>query len=429
MESSDRRTEPLSFLEFRDWERPDRVTPERVYATLDESLSKDRGHPVLSAVEAEWFDDQEILTPWVVRPTAVDLDRRVSVLGISPSAWARAARRSEYADWLQVTLINRPSDDVEHFVNLFAAPDPQALIAVDRVGDDLAERLRQAHSLQPLTPTDKQTIEALLKGVTADAAAVYDVGQGGCNALLEQSVPTLYFDFGGGCLWNGPTYPGSLRTFCFSQDPPIVLSHWDQDHWAAALIDTRAQSRPWIVPLQTLTLSSHQLSFLLRLMNQMPRRLHVWGPNLPRVVVGDVAIERATGASINDSGLALIWHEPGGGSGRMLFPADARYDHITSSSGTFTSLVVSHHGGHTGSTFVPPPDGSSHGRLAYSYGPNNSYKHPSQQEPQHSKVWGAGLRTETMRPGLGHIQLDWRSPPRPLAAPCRGRCQLTRTQT
>jgi hypothetical protein len=42
------------------------------------------------------------------------------------------------------------------------------------------------------------------------AAAVYDVGHGNCNALLDSAgFPGLYFDFGGGVLANRKSFPSA----------------------------------------------------------------------------------------------------------------------------------------------------------------------------------------------------------------------------
>jgi hypothetical protein len=258
-----------------------------------------------------------------------------------------------------------------------------------------------------------------------DAAAVYDVGQGGCNALIASDAPVLYFDFGGGCLWNAKTYPAALKQFCFCADPVVALSHWDRDHWAAAPRDTRVLSCPWIVPDQGVLPSTH-LAFLISIVQaNTPHKVHVWPTTLRDVTVGSVTIERAQGKGRNDSGLALIARGPTDNE-QMLFPADAAYDHIPSAPGTFSSLVASHHGGRTGATFVPRSDKAKHGRLVYSYGDPNRYGHPkAAQVADHGRLWRQDLHTPALRKNLGHVHLYWDQNQPPATLRCNGtRCQL-----
>jgi hypothetical protein len=417
----------MSFLVYRGGERPDRRTPERVYAIVDEDASDDRGSIVLEAVEADWFDEDAPNRPWAESPTVSDLDWHVSLLEVAGDAVWRVPDLREGGEWLELELSTESSQDVLHFVNIFAAPDEQRLLSASPVPDDVEERLRTAHNLDPLPDAGEDDLSQLLAAAGwADAAAVYDVGQGACTALIAGGTPLLYFDFGGGALWNTSTYPSQLQQFCFSTAPPVVLSHWDTDHWATAQRDARALLQPWIVPRQSGRLKPNQLSFLINLINACtPPRVHVWPSSLPSLSVGRVTIERGTGASANDSGLALIWDEDRG-SGRMLFPADAAYDHLASANQAFTSLVASHHGGRTRSTFVPSPDGATHGRLAYSYGAGNCYGHPlPKDEADHAALWGAGKRTPALRSSLGHVHLYWRNSQPDAAPACGGAyCQL-----
>jgi hypothetical protein len=58
--------------------------------------------------------------------------------------------------------------------------------------------------------------------------------QGASNAAVAAGVVWLYFDLGGAVNGNLGTFPPELRRFCFSTHPPVVLSHWDWDHWSSA---------------------------------------------------------------------------------------------------------------------------------------------------------------------------------------------------
>jgi hypothetical protein len=74
-----------------------------------------------------------------------------------------------------------------------------------------------------------------------DTLVAYDVGQGTALGLLCGSEDArLFFDLGGGAYGNKKTRPNPLR-FCWRANPPIVLSHWDTDHWAGETSDRRSQ--------------------------------------------------------------------------------------------------------------------------------------------------------------------------------------------
>ena len=81
---------------------------------------------------------------------------------------------------------------------------------------------------------------------------VYNVGQGNCNAITNyRCKPHIFFDFGGGAYQNTRTYPNNLE-FDFSEEPLVILSHWDWDHMASILKSEHADIKKsiWIVPKQ-----------------------------------------------------------------------------------------------------------------------------------------------------------------------------------
>jgi hypothetical protein len=425
----------VSFLAFLEGDaRPDRVVPNRLYARVDVDESADRaGVFVFDGVDAVWFDAVQPTQPWLAEPQNDSLESRVSMVEVeSPSVMAFTGTEPlDEGRWLEIELSpQRPEGNVRQYINLFAAPVQHDLIQIGPVKDDVAERLQTAHSLEPVEDASQTDIEgALDHSEHANAAAVYDVGQGACNALIRDSYPVMYFDLGGGVRGNARTYPRELREFCFGSEPPIVLSHWDQDHWASAQRDTEALDQTWVVPRQGNTLLSSHLTFLAQLLRGNGSVL-VWPEALPSVTAGSVTIERCTGSGRNNSGLAMTFRSREGEQDSMLFPADSRYDCIPlAATQAFTSLVASHHGGRTKSTFVPASDGAAHGRLVFSVGAGNTYKHPLASESQaHHAAWGnyRSLSTDNRIGSLGHVHLYW-SQSGPAAVPlCHAspRCQL-----
>lgn len=71
------------------------------------------------------------------------------------------------------------------------------------------------------------------------AVAVYDVGQGNCNAIVDQnSYPRIFFDYGWAPNFHAksrPSLPLQLHCLDFCVTAPVVLSHWDMDHWSYAI--------------------------------------------------------------------------------------------------------------------------------------------------------------------------------------------------
>ena len=103
----------------------------------------------------------------------------------------------------------------------------------------------------------------------------------------------------------------------------------------------------------------------------------------------------------------------------MLLPGDCAYAQIPNVySGVFTSLVASHHGGRSGTGAIPQFDKSPSGRLAYSFGPDNSYHHPfANVRNDHTNAeWCPALETASRCPergarpagnAFGHVHLYW----------------------
>ena len=106
----------------------------------------------------------------------------------------------------------------------------------------------------------RREIKSILNKIGDDvnSVVVYNVGQGNCNGICDsQGIPCMYFDFGGGVFQNTKTYPGNYENpnkinFCYTSEPPILLSHWDWDHMASIKISehSKIKESKWIVPKQ-----------------------------------------------------------------------------------------------------------------------------------------------------------------------------------
>lgn len=221
--------------------------------------------------------------------------------------------------------------------------------------------------------------------------AVYDIGQGSCAALVDESCrPMVYFDVGGGV-----DYPAPLR-FCVARQPPVILSHWDQDHWYSLRKDTRLLRLTWIAPRQPLkTVQAAAAAHILYY-----GRLYVWGARRPAFTSRLFDVSRATGKTMNDSGLAVVAHLS---RGDVLLPGDADYRFLTAPP-ALGALVATHHGANFAkSSTIPGPTGAT-SPIIFSYGQHNAYHHPRTVTRHRAAGWTAASETAKDRTTsrLGH---------------------------
>lgn len=80
--------------------------------------------------------------------------------------------------------------------------------------------------------------------------AAFDIGQGSCNAIVGASGETLaFFDFGYST--TGARQPAPPTRPCLCGAPPIIVSHWDRDHYQLANSMPAALTHDWLGPQQT----------------------------------------------------------------------------------------------------------------------------------------------------------------------------------
>ncbi|HEY3945624.1 MAG TPA: hypothetical protein VGL78_10385 [Solirubrobacteraceae bacterium] len=434
----------MSFLDNYRGEHADRQPPPRVYACVDSiepiepggdggaDIPPDLGvrRPeddlvLLDSVDADWFDRTE----GSLVELSDEADWNVSVIATTRTALEPFVSHELLAEgaWLEVSLDPpRLGAGALHYLNLYGPPDEQSIRSV-RPLPDLDPELARRTSMDQVADASEEELERALPRFRVDGAAAYDVGQGNCNALLQDGVPRLYFDFGGGVIGNRRSFPAALQAFCLGADPTIVLSHWDWDHWSSANRQPDSYEQTWIVPRQQKTLRPVHATFLGRLLRH--RRVLVWPDSLQILSRGDYRLIKCLGSprSTNDSGLALIAeHHAGNEKLRMLFPGDACYDYIPSSCDTpLVALVAAHHGANVGARQIPQPAGDD-ATLVYSYGAGNSYPHPSPAGRAVHSGWQHVLETAHRNPDLGHAHLYWHVGASDATPPCGGNdCQLT----
>jgi len=241
--------------------------------------------------------------------------------------------------------------------------------------------LDQQTAIDDTADATKEEIELLLNRhtpSTAEYVAVYQVGQGNCNAVCDRKgMPLLYFDLGGGCFHNHSTYPAVLR-FCFSEDPLILLSHWDTDHYESARRNTTYQAKTWIVPRQKF--GPAHLKFFRQL--QASGNVLIWPAAITTLPFRFGTVHRCQHPSAlkkNHTGLAISTslHSAVNTITQVLLPADAAYTYIyPHMPPSFQGIVATHHGAEFDHGNTPVPGTAGAGAIAYSYGHLNTYGHP-----------------------------------------------------
>jgi hypothetical protein len=451
-------------------------TPQRLYAVLDQiEIGADGVHLLtFGALDADWLDERAdelaayaaaenfdpVFNPMPlfileislstdavvelghrgVRPLTAD-SQRPSGHAELPAALFRTALSLERR-WTSLALGTGAGGSL--YKNLFGDAVPVALASIDDAAFATRQLLIAVDPLKNLPDANEPQIRAALASIggasSVDGIVVYDVGQGGANGLTSGGRVEAYFDFGGGVTSHRGTFPPSLQHFCFcTQTPPIVLSHWDHDHWSSEGRDTRSHATTWIVPRQSWRRSKrsqHHNALIASIRRH--GTLHIWPSSLSSVTIGQCRIIKCTGTTKNTSGLAMEVHPPAGVPGfPMLLPADAGYDDIPAChAASYDAIACPHHGGRSTYSVVPARPPGAYPRLAYSYGLGNSHKHPlpNTQQDHHRAGWldprqgathpGEVRNTVDRLPsGLGHIGFDWGRGSMP-PVPCGTSCEL-----
>jgi beta-lactamase superfamily II metal-dependent hydrolase len=249
--------------------------------------------------------------------------------------------------------------------------------------------------------------------------AVFDVGQGACQALMaveqDHLVPVLYVDVGGGVMQNLQTFPDEFRGLC--RRVPIILSHWDWDHWSSVSRFPSLLESDWIAPLPPEKPIQQALAWILLGLG----RLSMWLPGQSDTYrAKNLLLERCTGKTTNDSGIAVTLLGGSRKSKRCLLPGDAGYRHIPSvlAGARFNALSVTHHGGRMHSKVVPTPRRGA--IAACSVGAGNSYKHPFWEtvEAHREEGWPTPIPTGHFGHRPSHVFLPWEGKPTVVAGSC-----------
>ena len=443
------------FLDYERRHQPGDV-PWRLYARADdpEEIDAERISISLDAVGADWFDGTN--SDFEHRSTAereffdqaplalIEIDLPTSWIDESALRQLKNPPPEEQRPWWSIEIA-APNEGLPVLIypNLFAAPILGAIrMPPHPTPPRVSAALSRAFSLGSIPDATPGAIKSALPSSSTTAGAiVYDVGQGNCNALVNSGgQPLCYFDFGAAVRHHANTYPSGLSNFCFCHAPPIILSHWDWDHWAAGNICTRAQGMSWIAPRQTL--GAVHRTFAQSIVNS--GNLLICPSSALPVTVGAITIEHCTGTTKNDSGLAVQLEgvDMQGATRVALLPGDARYTAIPGRKNTFRHIVSPHHGATLASKWTPTCPGTVDERLVHSCGNPNQWNHPTTitRQRHDSTGWNdttvnstahINLTRETTNRtnGFGHVFLPWDPSTAKPQVRCCGTVTISPTQT
>lgn len=288
------------------------------------------------------------------------------------------------SDWVRIELDHVGDLEVDVYGGLFAAP-VQASIRKIEVETRLAPALTAAFDMDTWPDASEVDMESAISGLPhLDYLVAYDVGQGSANSLSDaQETAQIFFDLGCGVYRNRKTRPIPLR-FCWRATPPIILSHWDCDHWAGETSDPSAAGRTWIAPRQTI--GPTHAAFAARILSA-GGVLHIWGatPTIMTIPVGPrqiLTLARCSGSSRNGSGISCAVKGSAASNGWLL-TGDAGYHELNQPAlpPHLHAIVVPHHGADMGVSSTPPRPPIGYARLLYSFGPGNKHGRTSVQHP------------------------------------------------
>lgn len=280
-------------------------------------------------------------------------------------------------EWFEIDLDFDTKGEVTFYESILSTDSSKVMLNSIAFIDGRSSFGRVIHNLFSLNPLPDAREDELITFLANSADKLkghflgsYYVGQGSCNSICDiNGVPQLYFDLGGGYHSNSYTYPDTIK-LCNCENPNVILSHWDGDHWVSVRKFPAFERSNWLVPRQKLTADA------LKTANAIHKngKLLIWPNSLSEIPYNFLKIVKCTGkiSNINNSGLAFYYNIDK--ELTCLLPGDATYTSIPhAKDSSLNGLIVTHHGG-TGYQNIPIAQNSHIG--VYSYGLNNSYNHP-----------------------------------------------------
>jgi beta-lactamase superfamily II metal-dependent hydrolase len=265
-------------------------------------------------------------------------------------------------------------------------------------------------------------------GLGAQVAAVsgvrvYDVGQGDSIAVLDElGRPCLQVDYGGRFANPFGHHNPVASSMPAANLGLVMLTHWDEDHWCSAKMNTDTWTLPWLVPRQRTSPRAAMFSAQLADVQCIPegdagvtQRF-----SLPRKG-GEVFFTKIRARppvnvyeDCNETGVAFAIVKDGQA---ILLPGDAPFDDVPmfdvlrESGLMLRGVVAFHHGSrehwtrrtrkHLAAWHLAPTCD-----VIFSYGDRNSYGHPHTANYSTLRSgWTLGETPDWRKHGLPHYDV------------------------
>ncbi|NIK00355.1 hypothetical protein [Xanthomonas cannabis] len=396
-----------------------------LFAQIDQSSVSPSGE----RESAEWVFDAFVATEAVklgllprqgADDEALDLNYPVMLIAVDGAAVKRVFRLRPLISstaWYEITLQEHGGVPVR----VIGAPEDDREVSIAKIRRVNRNQARRLDALVEM-PDGEETNEDVLSQLfqeSHDAAevpdvVVVDVGQGALAAVCARGggKPLLFVDLGWPTNFNRIGQP-SCRPDVTGLTTPVLLTHWDWDHWGLALNaikwagtpkrcvinwNVSALDRPWVVPGVGKNWGGVKLSPMhWRFALALARRGNLYRWPLPNFVMSNrhlkvTPVSGGKPGNRNNHGLVAVVADQVNGRNRrraILLPGDADYSHLPFSNASwtpvysFSGLSASHHGGKVVVGKIPAA--ASPAWLAISVGMGNRYKHPTKQA-QHGYI-------------------------------------------
>jgi hypothetical protein len=244
-----------------------------------------------------------------------------------------------------------------------------------------------------------QNTSFLKNAITADgditSISIMDLGIAGCNLLIANDEPVCYFDAGSPLPSYNKTFPtgftGPIDGF------PVILSHWDWDHWSLVLRYPSLKDVMWHVNKKS-PLSGKAASFKSgqKTAGNLVEYSSIKKGFIKNIDLYICSTSRSSGGfAKNNTGLAIVVKnlELGGKLGDVIMTGDANFNSASLSKKVNPIGVNAvHHGSKNekASENLPKPRALDkktkdaedfEGRIAYAYGMSNAGKNKPWKRP------------------------------------------------
>lgn len=207
---------------------------------------------------------------------------------------------------------------------------------------------------------------------------VANVGQGSLNVLVDSdNNPVVYIDLGGGYGPNARTYPAYFNP-SINENQQVFISHLDRDH-----VETLRRNLSAFAERNTMaTIPEQSFSPFYKTLFESFKNSGGILYKLPRVAspieINGLKYGYCTGNHSDKNNSGLYFYVVDKHNNLIAYPADAEPRYVPNLlENEFNYIIAPHHGANLKSQHGIP---SRELKVIYSFGYDNSYRHPRQEQ-------------------------------------------------